>query len=360
MATSGTVSQTVFTTQKVLDHGFRRCKLNPQEVTAEQLTTGLDVLYLQLSTLASKGVPLWTIDRNILPLYKGQTSVYCPIGTVDLLNCTLRTLQRISGIYTSSAGVAAQAFDGDVTTACTQIAPAGSITIEFPGTTNITQWGVLFAATATWDFAVETSGDGVTWNRIDQYLAYAAVAGTWLWVDVNEQQSTLQSGYVNQIRFMRIVALNTTVLSVYEFVPANMPSEIPMALINRDDYANLPNQSFQGRPVQFWYDKQIPQPVMHIWPAADAASQFRQLIIRTHRYIQDVGTMQQTLEIPQRWFEPVIAQLAAGLAQEIREVPAEMYDVLAPRADKAMMAAWNSESDGAPTYFRPNISPYTR
>jgi hypothetical protein len=63
VAVSGTVSQTVFNTRKVVDHAFRRCRLPPEGVGSEQLTVALESLYLILSQLANRGLQLWCIER---------------------------------------------------------------------------------------------------------------------------------------------------------------------------------------------------------------------------------------------------------------------------------------------------------
>jgi len=85
VAVSGTVSQTVFNTRKVVDHAFRRCRMPPQGVSAEQLQVAQENLYLILSDLANRGLQLWCIDKLILPMYTNTAQIPVPVGTVDLL-----------------------------------------------------------------------------------------------------------------------------------------------------------------------------------------------------------------------------------------------------------------------------------
>ena len=103
MATSGTVSTTQFTTRQVIDHAYRRCRLGAQQITSEMIDVANDQLYLILSNLANRGVQLWCIERTVLPLYEGQGSVPLPLGTVDLLNTNLRTLQEATGTVSSTS-----------------------------------------------------------------------------------------------------------------------------------------------------------------------------------------------------------------------------------------------------------------
>jgi hypothetical protein len=359
VATSGSVSQTVFTTRKVIDHAFRRCKLPAQAITVEMIDVARDLLFLQLSELQNKGLPLWRIEKQILGIYQGSNAFDLDVGTVDVLNANLRTLQRILGEPSSSEGDAALAFDGDPYTACTQIAPGGTITVEYAGPTPLSNFGILPNANGTWNFRIQTSADGVTWFDVYVNAAYAALKGRWLWIDRDQLINTEESASLNDILFCRIQATAPTVLDVAEFVTANTPNEIPLARINRDDWVNLPDKVFQGRPVQFWLDRQRDRQVMRIWPAADDASDFRQIVAWCQMYVQDVGTLTQTLDIPQRWYNAIVFDLAWRVAMETPDVKTELVPLLKAQADEAMRAAWNEEVDASPIYLRPNFSAYT-
>lgn len=359
MAVSGTVSQTQFPTRKVLDHAFRRCRLPTQLITSEHLSIAQDVLYLLMSELVNQGIPLWCIDKQLLPMYEGSTEITCPTGTVDVLNLQIRQLQRLSGTTTSSEGTADDATDGDVATSCTQIAAGGNIIIEFDSATSITNLGILPNATGTWNISVLTSPDGITYTSVYSNTTFAAVNGEWVWIDLYDV-ATAQAGLAtNDVLFVKLLATAPTVLDVREFVVANNPSEIPMARINRDDYQSLPDKTFQGRPVQFWLDIQRDDPVIRIWPAVQLQYTFYQLVLTRKRYLMDVGTLTDTLDFPQRWFEAVVSSLASRLALEIQEVDASLIPVLQGSAERAMAIAWNGEEDSSPVFLRTNIRPYT-
>lgn len=359
MAVSGTVSQTQFSTRKVIDHACRRCRLPTQLITSEHLEIAQDVLYLLMSELVNQGIPLWCVEKQILPLYEGSTEVVCPDGTVDVLNLQIRQLQRLSGTTTASEGTPDNATDGDVETACTQTVAGGNITLQFESATQLSNLGILPNATGTWNISIQTSPDGITYTTVYANTTFAAVNGEWVWVDLFSTD-TVQAGVaISDALYVRLLATAPTILDVREFVVANMPSEIPMARINRDDYQNLPDKAFRGRPVQFWLDIQRDTPVIRIWPAAQLQYTFYQLILTRKRYLMDVGTLTETLDFPQRWFEAVVTELAYRLSMEIQEVDPSMIPVLQGAAGRAMNTAWTGEEDSSPTYFRVNIRPYT-
>jgi hypothetical protein len=360
MTVSGTVSQTQFVTRKVVDHAFRRCRLPTQLITSEHLAIAQDVLYLLMSELVNEGIPLWCVEKQLLPLYEGSTEVTCPTGTVDVLNLQIRQLQRLSGTTTASEGTGDNATDGDVETACTQSAAGGNIKIEFESATQISNVGILPNATGTWNIAIQTSPDDVTYTAVYTNTAFAAVDGEWQWLDLYSTD-TVQAGVaVSDVLFVRLLATAPTVLDVREFVVANTPAEIPMARINKDDYQSLPNKAFQGRPVQYWLDLQRDNPVIRLWPAVQLQFTFYQLVMTRKRYLMDVGTLTQTLDIPQRWFEAIVGELAARLALEIQEVDTQLIPLLRSVADRSMQVAWTGEEDASPVFLRVNISPYTK
>lgn len=352
MPTSGTVSTTVFNTAKVIDRAFGKCKLAPQQITPEYQQIAQDLLYLYLSTLASKGITLWAIEKVILPIYEGVQDVPCPTEIVDVLNCNLRTSQRLSGTYTSSSGTAALAGDGDLTTFDVQSAPAGNITLQFTSASVFNTVGFFPGTSGTWGISIQTSNDGATWTTVYQNAGLPVVADEWFWTDI---EGIPDEG----VAYVRLLAGASTTLNVAEFVVQNFPNEIPVAKINRDDYANLPDKFFRGRPVQFWYDKQIPNPLLTLWPAPQFQYTFNQIVIYGQRYLQDVGTLTQSIEVPQRWFLGIVAELARQLNMEIPEAKGDPV-ALDSEATNQLKIAWGSETDSAPIYLRPRIWNYTR
>lgn len=351
---SGTVGATYFETRRVIDRAFGLCRLAPQQITPEYIDIAKDFLYLWLSTLASKGIALWAIQKIILPIYDATQSVPAPIGTVDILNANLRTSNRLTGTYTSSEGVAANAFDGNLTTACTEINVGGNIQINYGSPTTAQIYGILPNVSGTWGFSIQTSNDGVNWKTVLSKSGLEVTAGEWLWYDI---EGIPESG--NQ--YCRLLADASTTLDVIEFVQENLPQEIPLAKINRDDYANLPDKwQLPGRPVIFYYDKQIDQPILTVWPPPAASFQFNQFVLYVQQYVQDVGQITQQLAVPQRWLLAIVYQLGTHLARVIPEVQLGIADTLAMEAERQLQIAWASETDSSPTYLRPRLWSYTR
>jgi hypothetical protein len=328
MAYSGTVSQTVFDTRRVIENAARRCKLPPQSLSAEHVDVANDQLYLLLSDLSNRGIQLWCIEKQIYPLYNGVGTITLDTGTVDVLNSNLRWVQEVSG---------------------TEYDDPTYREVAFPSATLVSTVGVLWSA-ASAPIALQRSDDGVTWTTI-QTETPSAAAGEWTWYDLDSEVAAI---------YFRVLATSGT-LDFDQIYLANTPTEVPLARTNRDDYTNLPNKSFQSnRPLQYWFDRQVKQPVMHMWPVPNSGAETSQIVLWRQRYIMDVGTMTQEIEVPQRWYEAIVSMLAARLAQEYVEVDAAMIPMLDQKAERALYIAQQEERDNSPMMFAPNISMYTR
>lgn len=328
MAFSNTISQTVFDTRKVIDNAVRRCKIPAEMITAEYINIANDMLFLLLADLANMGAPLWCIEKQIIPIEDGVGDVILETKVVDILNSFLRQLQTVSGANTTTAT---------------------EHTISFGGDTFVTTVGVRWAG-ATVPIALQRSADNIVYTTIQTELPVAEV-GEWTWFDLESSIAT---------PFFRVQALSGTLI-FSEIYTGNTPTEIPLARMNRDDYTNLPNKSFQSnRPLQFWFDRQIPNPVMHLWPVPNSGAITSQIILWVQRYIMDVGTMVQEIEVPQRWYEAIVSMLAAKLAMEITEVNPALIPMLDQKAQVALYTAQAEERDNSPMMMAPNIAMYTR
>lgn len=234
MATSGTIGQTRYTLLHVIEKALRRCGQNPAAVTAETLELAREDLFLLTMSLSNRGINLWCVDTQTVPLVVGQATYVLPVGTIDVLNMLLAT-------------------------------PTG-------------------------------------------------------------------------------VGAETT--------------DIPVTPLNRDDYSSLPNKSFRSStPVNYYFEKLL-APQITLWPVPSDDTKF--LKVYRYRQIQDMGAFTDDVEVPVRWFEAITWHLALRLAFELPDVKQERVTMIQAMAQSMTLEADMNETDNAPVYFAPNISPYTR
>lgn len=350
MATSGTVSQTVIQTAYLIEHGFRRAKSIAAMQTPEYLIAAERLLFFYLSSLADRGVMLWCLDQVNLGLRVGKRIYDMPVGTVDVQIANYRTYQRPEGtVSTSDGGIVEYAFDSDVATSCVQVASNGNVQCYFGSDTQITQFGYLADGAQTIQGVVETSPDALTWTTVLTVASTSLEDLEWKWLDINLPETQ---------PYIRYRATNGTTIEAREVVFANLPNDVPMARMNINDYNNFTNKNFPGRPLQYWFNRVLPVPQMYLWNVPNNAMPYLQLV--TSRQVQDVGTLTQSLEVPQRWWDAVMNRLAWDLARELPGVPPGTAQECKTDFYAAEALALAEERDKSPVFLTPNIGPYTR
>lgn len=357
MAYSGTVGTTVINVQQLIDHGARRCGKLAEELTSEQVLSARQSLYFFLSSLINIGIQYWAINKTVIGLNADQYIYPLPSGAVDALNVLYRTMNRPSGSYTTSAGgTVSNVYDGDTATYCQQTSANGNIAVNY-GTNNaqyIGSIGVLpyisGGGSATWSYYLQSSVDGTTWTTLSTQTAIAVTDNEWVWTDIDPGAN---------VNYYRIQAFNGTTLALRELYFGNNSREIQMSRLNRDDYTNLPNKNFTAnQPYQYWFDRNIPVPNIYLWPVPSDA--FVQMTVWYSRQVMDVGALTDQLEVPERWYEAVIMNLAHRMSLELPQVPMDRVVYLEKMAAQYLNEAEQEERDKSPIYFAPNISVYTK
>jgi hypothetical protein len=187
-----------------------------------------------------------------------------------------------------------------------------------------------------------------------------------VWVTVGSSSVVAASGEITwtdisgalAYQYFRITAASAINYSVITL--GNMPQEIPLGNLNRDAYVQQSNKVFPGRPNSYWFQRDIPEPVVNIWPAPFLAAEQAQLIVWRHRQIMDTQNLQQEVEIPQRWIEAIVNGLAAKVASETAAVDMNLIPILEQRAAMTVQRAWDGDNDGSPIQINPGIGVYTR
>jgi len=175
-----------------------------------------------------------------------------------------------------------------------------------------------------------------------------AVAGDITWTDI-----AVGLPY----RYFRITAAST--INYTAITLGNLPQEIPLGQLNRDSYVNQSNKVFPGRPSNYYFLRDLPEPVVYLWPAPFSAAEQAQLVLWRHRQIMDTENLQQEVEVPQRWLEAIVNGLAARMAAETPAVDVNLIPVLEQRSAVSMQRAWDGDNDGSPIQINPGIRAYT-
>ena len=325
MAYSGNIGGRTTSALKVVDHAFRRCRLPAQAITAEMQTYALESLRFMLDELANVKTPSWCIEKKILPMYQNQPTVTLPVGTVEVLNLNYRVLQLLDG--------------ASVTTST-------SYTVNFTTQTTVDTVGILWSGAAV-PATFQVSTNGSVWVTVGTSDTDAA-AGEIVWTDIS---GALPYSY---FRITTTAPFNFSAITL-----GNLPQEIPLGQLNRDSYVNQSNKVFPGRPSSYYFQRDLPEPVVYLWPAPFVAAEQAQLILWRHRQIMDTQNLRQEVEIPDRWQEAIINGLAARMAAETPAVDLQLIPVLEQKAAMSQQRAWEGDNDGSPIQINPGIRAYT-
>jgi hypothetical protein len=106
------------------------------------------------------------------------------------------------------------------------------------------------------------------------------------------------------------ISLGTDVIDILSVVVRRGGTDYALDRVSRDEFLNIPNKTTQGRPTQFFLDRQI-TPNLKIWPAPENATDT--IVYDALTRINDADTQTNTLEVPFRFYPC----LAAGLAYYI-------------------------------------------
>jgi hypothetical protein len=327
--TSGTVGQTVVDVTSMIEHAVRRCGVLASVITAEQQKSARDNLFLILSNLATRGLSLWCVAKLTFGLTQGRIEYELPVGTVDVLKLFLKTGTQHEA---NAVGL-------------------GNATLTLTEALEINSLVVTPAVVGTYELVLEYFDSlNAVWIQTGSATVVYAEA-----VPIGLDAKVVASATTWRVRDARDP---TRVFSAAYFL--STANDLEMSKLNRDAYTTLPDKTFSSQwPLQYWYDKQFYRPRISVWPLPTA-----QIPVRAYlqRQIQDPGLFTNAVEVPQRWLDAVISLLAPRVCLELPKelVPAGRLEVLERIAANALREAEDSETDGAPIMFAPNISPYTR
>jgi hypothetical protein len=326
--TSGTVGQTLVDVTSIIEHAVRRCGVSASVITSEAQQSARDNLFFILSNLATKGLSLWCVQRLTFGLTTGRNTYKLPVGTVDLLN----VLQR-QAVYTAATAVG-----------------LGVAAVTLSSALEVGSALVTPAVAGGYTLVLEYSDDGLSWSEAGR-TSVVYSDNTPVGVDANVSAAKL---------FWRVRDLTDPLRAMSAGAFLSELRDVSMAQLSRDSYAEFPDKNrVSSDTLQYWYDKKFYQPQITFWPGPSTPMAVHVFV---QRQIQDPGTFTNAVEVPQRWLDTVISLLAPKVCLELPKefVPPDRYDKLVLIAATALKDAEDSETDGAPMRFAPNISCYTR
>lgn len=329
MAVTGTVSQNQLTLQRVLDRAFSRAGVPMQVVTSEYIDTARELLDLALSEFVTTGVSLWTNGVSHMGMRAGLPTVTMPDGTLEIdrivmlmTNVTSATLSGSSPTWVATASSAVEA--------------------QFVG--------VKVSTAGFYDIAIDASSDGVSYTEVATFDNAQMFTAQWNWFEVTPA--------TDSVLYFRVRETSSATFPVTAIQLAVGTSERPLSVIGQDHYANLPGKREKGDVSSYYTDRRVDVPVVYLWKAPNDAHENYILSVWRKRHMIDVGNMTARIEVPQRWMDAIIWDLAWRICAEIPEAKKSTAEIKAIAYERRQLIA-PSESDGGDVSLSPDIGMYT-
>jgi len=278
MATSGSVDFNLDMAE-ITEEAFERCGLEYR--TGYDAKTARRSLNLLFAEWANRGLNLWTVEQitqTLAQLSSSSSVATYPIGTITATVGASTNLSVGETITGGSSSTTASIITKPSSTTITLTVPSGSF----------------------------TAGETITGSS-------SAASTT---ISADPSLADVQSS-----------------VDLLEAVIRRDGSDISISRVSRGDYIDIPDKTDQGRPSEFFVDRQV-TPTMTVWPSPENSTD--QLIYYRVRRIQDADAGVNTADIPFRF----LPCLTAGLAYYISIKRS-------PDRVQLMKAIYNEEFDRA-------------
>ena len=131
------------------------------------------------------------------------------------------------------------------------------------------------------------------------------------WMNRGLNLWTVAQGTTTTVAGTATYTLDADVADLLEVVLRRDGTDYELARISRGDYLYMPNKTDQGRPSQFYLDRQV-APVLQLWQTPENSTD--QVVYYYVRRIEDVDSLTNTAALPYRFLPCMVAGLAYYLS----------------------------------------------
>jgi hypothetical protein len=323
-----TIGTTSISLATIIEQALRRCKKSPEVQTPDFIRAAKENLYFLLTGLHNDGIPLWVLDQGLLPIIKNKARYEMPIGTVDVFEVNRRRMTVLTSTETSV----------DL-----------SYTSQFESSVSVRNVQITCDETTTLTMGIYVSDNGVDFTNTNETISVSVVENIPSWVMLDNIPSAT---------YIKLTETALVSLPTLEFKWVQEYRDTPLYRMSRVDYSNLPNKdSAGGNSYQYYYDRKI-VPQLILWPVPNDDSQVDALHYFRQREIADLEELSSTMELPKRWIEPIIWQLASTLSYILPDVDPAMIALLDKKAKENSISVGAEEIDNAPVFIGPDVGCY--
>lgn len=131
---------------------------------------------------------------------------------------------------------------------------------------------------------------------------------------------------------------------------ASTQADLTITRISEPTYSSIPNKLQQARPIQIWIER-LNTPRFTVWPVPDNSQTYTLVYWRLRR-IQDAGDGVNTMDMPFRFYNAMVAGLSYYLAMKVPGA-LERLQILKEQYDQAWDLASSEDREKAAVRFVP-------
>lgn len=340
----------------LLRESYERIGIIGNEQTPLNIQSALMSANLELSLWPGRGLNLWLVQQMMFSIYVGQPTYSLPLNTVRVLEVVATQPNRLNKggtPGTSADGTAENCFDPKNTDGCIQTSENGNISYDygFGKSYSILYVGITPLNNSLYTLSVDYSFDNVNWTE-NVYEApaqtYPANQITWFVI----QQSL-------NARSWRIRETGGEILKIQQIYFAQPTTygsgDRLLSNLSRSEYISIPTKLTQGFPSGYYFNQIIP-PTISLWPVPPVNNTQTNILYTNYSYAQDITQMFQTAQIPQRFYDALVAGITARLAMKFAPDKLQMMEA---KANETYQIASNTDYECVTLRFNPDFSSYS-
>ena len=289
---------------EIIEEAFERCGLEVR--TGYDMKTAKRSMNLMFAEWANRGLNMWTVKEGIINLNVNQETYTVEASQADMLDAIIRTFLNLT---TLSADIT------NIATAVT-VESVSSITVNDVIRIEHEQMTVTAINTTTRVLTVTRASNSTT-----------AVAHT---------------AAVNGVA--------TRVFLVSSVATTGITSDLPVSRVSRTEYLAIPSKTTNGRPTQFYYNRQS-TPTISLWPSPSDATQL--FVYNYVDRIEDAKDLANIADAPCCFLPCLVAGVAYYLS--MKKAP-ERVQLLKSVYEEEFQRAADEDADRVSLKLQPSIS----
>lgn len=392
MTTSGTDSFFLDNSDIVLE-AFDRCQIRPTAITRQHMISATRSLNLCLQAMGNRGVNLWEVDLQTIPLIQGVATYAVPSNTVSLLDAYRSTFPNVQTISfdvavttgAESTGIIIRQDNhglslGFLVQIVIPISVGGIILFGSYFVTSVidpNNFTITSNTAATGTAILGGAVPAITSTSTSQvYSVGLANHGLNAGDSFGIQVATVVGGNSLYGQFMVQTVTdpdNFTILgpgialsseTIFEnngqanFTEQNSttePIDQFMSPISRSEYSSYATKFSQSPPTVYWFNRLSPTPTVTLWEVPDQNGPYLFKYYRMKRVQDAASSMGQTADIPYLFLDAVCADLANRLA---RKYAPQLCQALSLEAKSAMDEAMTENREYVDIFIKPQLAGY--